>query len=334
MKKILAVIALLLLPVVGQGADFIHYYPPSGGSLLLPDGTAAAPSLAFASQTDTGVYKYAANTLGLGAQGVNVMRLSGSAVTTTVPLVVQAATGYYSINNDTYLYRDGAANTLALRNSTAAQTFNIYNTYTDASNYERAGLGWSGNVFIVGVTKAGTGSSRSLALIANFATLTLDGSYFYPGTADSVSLGYTTLPFKHLYLNQSIQGSKSKALTDNVATAFATMAMPQTAGSNYGGGKIIYTIFCKDAANQATESGDVIFACHNLAGAEACTFGTANNVIMTDGTASFVAPVFTAAAGADLVTISVQSDCTGVTPTTHTIQARFDLPQVNTLAFP
>src|SRR5882672_10454126 len=36
---------------------------------------------------------------------------------------------------DTYLTRD-AANTLAQRNGVNAQTFRIYNTFTDASNYE------------------------------------------------------------------------------------------------------------------------------------------------------------------------------------------------------
>lgn len=157
---------------------------------------------------------------------------------------------------------------------------------------------------------------------------------FYPFTTDVSNIGAPSRLVQSVYTSRSIQGSKSKALTDNVATAFATMAMPQTAGSNYGGGKIIYTIFCKDASNQATESGEVFFACHNLAGAEACTFGTPTNVIQADGTASFVAPVFTADAGEDLVTISVQSDCTGVTPTTHTIEARFDLPHVNTLTSP
>lgn len=157
---------------------------------------------------------------------------------------------------------------------------------------------------------------------------------FFPFASDSFNLGAATRLIPTVFASRAIQGSKSKALVDNTPTIFATMAIPQTAGANYGGGKIIYTIFCKDAANQATESGEVYFACHNLAGSEACTFGTPTNVIMTDGTASFVAPVFAAAAGADLVSISVQSDCTGVTPTTHTIQARFDLPQINTLAFP
>jgi hypothetical protein len=38
---------------------------------------------------------------------------------------------------DTILLRDGLPNTLALRNSTAAQTFNVYGTYSSGSVYER-----------------------------------------------------------------------------------------------------------------------------------------------------------------------------------------------------
>lgn len=44
-------------------------------------------------------------------------------------------------NTDLALYRD-AADTLAQRRSTNAQTFRVYNTYTDASNYERGSVGW------------------------------------------------------------------------------------------------------------------------------------------------------------------------------------------------
>lgn len=66
---------------------------------------------------------------------------------------------------DVYLYRD-AANTLALRNSTNAQAFNVYNTYTDASNYERCGMRWSGNDFIIGSQAGGTGLNRQIHFAA------------------------------------------------------------------------------------------------------------------------------------------------------------------------
>ena len=67
---------------------------------------------------------------------------------------------------DLVLERD-AANTLAQRNGTNAQAFNIYNTYTDASNYERGTLKWDTNEFVVGTEAAGTGTKRDLKVNTN-----------------------------------------------------------------------------------------------------------------------------------------------------------------------
>jgi len=67
-----------------------------------------------------------------------------------------AATGTIDVG----LTRD-AANTLAQRNSTNAQTFRMYGTFTDASNYERLAI--SANIgvnFQIDVQRAGTGSSN------------------------------------------------------------------------------------------------------------------------------------------------------------------------------
>jgi hypothetical protein len=65
---------------------------------------------------------------------------------------------------DCNLYRDGAANILAQRNGTNAQTTRIYGTYTDASNYERGFLDWTSNTnqFTIGTAKGGTGTARRL----------------------------------------------------------------------------------------------------------------------------------------------------------------------------
>jgi hypothetical protein len=62
---------------------------------------------------------------------------------------------------DTELRRD-AADTIAQRRGTNAQTARIYNTYTDASNYERLAIGWSANVVSIKPENAGTGSARVL----------------------------------------------------------------------------------------------------------------------------------------------------------------------------
>lgn len=62
---------------------------------------------------------------------------------------------------DLYLTRD-AANTLALRSAANPQGFNIYNTFTDASNYERGYARFAGNSFIIGTEAAGTGTGRDV----------------------------------------------------------------------------------------------------------------------------------------------------------------------------
>ena len=68
-----------------------------------------------------------------------------------------------AVGDDAILARD-AADTLAQRRGTNAQTFRIYNTFTDASNYERGKMEWASNVLRIGTEKAGTGTARALEL--------------------------------------------------------------------------------------------------------------------------------------------------------------------------
>ena len=64
---------------------------------------------------------------------------------------------------DLALFKD-AADTLAQRRGTNAQAHRVYNTFTDASNYERLGISWSGNVCTITTQAAGTGTLRGLRL--------------------------------------------------------------------------------------------------------------------------------------------------------------------------
>ena len=59
---------------------------------------------------------------------------------------------------DLIVFRD-AANTLAQRNSTNAQTFRLYNTFTSATSFERGKLEWASNVFRIGTEKGSAGGS-------------------------------------------------------------------------------------------------------------------------------------------------------------------------------
>ena len=55
-------------------------------------------------------------------------------------------------------------NLVEQRSTTNPQTFHVYNTYTDASNYERGTFKWSSNVLEIGTEEAGTGTPRDVRI--------------------------------------------------------------------------------------------------------------------------------------------------------------------------
>jgi hypothetical protein len=85
---------------------------------------------------------------------------AGSAIFTGVTL---GATNALQWGTNAYLYGD-IANTIEQYNGTNAQAFNLYNTYTNSSNYERVSISWSGNVCSLLTQEAGTGSARVMQI--------------------------------------------------------------------------------------------------------------------------------------------------------------------------
>lgn len=84
---------------------------------------------------------------------------------------------------DVVLRRD-AANALAQRNGASAQTLRLYNTYTDASNYQRLEMGWNTSTALVMNTGAGTGTDGSVAFNdAALATTATKGFVMIPSCA-------------------------------------------------------------------------------------------------------------------------------------------------------
>ena len=138
------------------------------------------------------------------------------------------AAGAYGGAADTVLRRDGAANTLALRNSTAAQAFNIYDTYTDASNYRRTSMYWSGGVFYIdNDLNAGTGITNATMYIKTRGNLHLlpgaggydvvtngnSGGSLYPGgTTNTTNLGRSDKTFAIGYFGTSTQVAPATAI--------------------------------------------------------------------------------------------------------------------------
>jgi hypothetical protein len=96
------------------------------------------------------------------------------------------ATIFFTSALDVGLSREGAG-ILGQRTGVVAQAFRVYNTYTDASSYERGVFDWTttANTLTIGSAKAGTRSSRAVNFIVSGVTaLTL-------GTAGDVQIPKT-----------------------------------------------------------------------------------------------------------------------------------------------
>ncbi len=73
-----------------------------------------------------------------------------------------------AVNNATVFLHLDASAVLAQRNSTNAQEFRCYNTYTSSTSHEFGKLEWASNVFRVGTEKgSGGGTARALALVTD-----------------------------------------------------------------------------------------------------------------------------------------------------------------------
>jgi hypothetical protein len=90
---------------------------------------------------------------------------------TSTGIIVRQGTSYQFASAgvggvDLVLARDDAG-ILAQRNGTNPQEFRLYNTYTDASNYERGFMRWNSNVLEIGTEADGTGTVRELKVANN-----------------------------------------------------------------------------------------------------------------------------------------------------------------------
>lgn len=145
----------------------IIFNPPFGSAasfpLLAPDGLESEPPYSFASDPDTGMYSDTVGALNFTSGGFSRVRIISSAFSLRSNALFGWTSGTPLNTQDVVLARDAAA-TLAQRNGTNPQAFRVYNTYTDASNYERARFAWVSNTLIIGTEAAGTGNNRAILI--------------------------------------------------------------------------------------------------------------------------------------------------------------------------
>lgn len=253
-----------------------------------------------------------------GATGGGITGLSsdGSAITSTLPILI--------------------------RNGTNPQTFYIYNTYTDANNYERSFLRYSGTTIVLGSEGAGTGSNYrdvQLGTLLNRVVFGPSGSgfsadgagtTFTPHQSDYSSLGEisSNRSWRHLYLARAVLGSKSKDITESTATTFVTVAVPQTAGANFAGGKVIYTVYATDGTDTQVITGELTFSAVNKAGTVTASLTDAQG--SPAASAGTLTAALTAVGSGDSVLLKCNA-ASSLTQTALKIQYRLDMPQINTV---
>lgn len=213
--------------------------------------------------------------------------------------------------------------TVELYNSTTAQTFRVYNTRTDASNYERGFLRYSSNILQVGHEALGTGSGdRSVQLRSGDANILIftngsnrwqfgtsaDTYAFAPNTDNAYDIGTTALRLRSLYAATSIGvggttiDASAALQLNSTAKGFLPPRMTATqrdAITSPATGLVVYSttsneLFVYNGAWTALAGGGggVTGASYLVLGldaglsAERVLVGTANQVILSDGGAN------------------------------------------------
>jgi hypothetical protein len=226
----------------------------AGGSLIFqvaPAGSSGSAQNAFVNALTINSTRAAVFDGTIAFQDVNGTIINGQGVS--------IATGWVAWRNgvgtstDLYLYRD-AANTLALRNGTNAQRFNIYGTYTDASNFERFSVYYSsGDAYYLAFDKLGTGVNRNLKILTG-ADLYLQiggGSYYWYYTASgghmlagadntyNIGASGANRP-ANVYAATAVEAGVYMKATDFYTTGVFTLADGVTAPSAVAGRAKIY----------------------------------------------------------------------------------------------
>lgn len=173
------------------------------GVLHLNPGALSAVAI-NGGDTDSGIYwTDSGQTFNMVRNGATLLTVGPSSGPS-----VQAFGSGFGIG-DVTLYRD-AANILAQRSGVNAQQFRLYNTYTDASNYEYGALRWNSNILELRTDQAGTGSTRWIGIVSNGTTLAL-----FQGNSSAIQfsanqINYSNATGLHKYGRDHIVGWSSE----------------------------------------------------------------------------------------------------------------------------
>lgn len=158
-----------------------------------------------------------------GGAITNLLSVSPASVTSTVPI---------AFNGGSVLDGIATANIIDVRNGASPQLINLYNTYTDASNYERLQIGAvAGNVYSIITQAAGTGATRDLRIGAGGGYMLWNTSaQLLPDGANARSIGSATIPWATFYAGTSLNlaATNGQNLALQYLTELTTIAASAT----------------------------------------------------------------------------------------------------------
>lgn len=206
-------------------------WPPrtTSGTLILPDGSAAIPSFAFASNPDMGISRSANNTMRINAAGGNGTTTDGSAWNVLSDSVSAALFGIgASAATRVELHRDGPAIT-ALRNENGKlsnQTFRVYGSLVGVASVAPTNAIW---------VESGYDISYSRMVLRSMGDGTVQ-------TAKDLAIGKGTNPV--IVVNGPVQvntnihvletaGLANAVLTNNIGYQVGTVAGVGGANTNF-----------------------------------------------------------------------------------------------------
>lgn len=256
----------------------------TNNQLLLGAGSAAAPAYTFAGTPNLGMYNAGSSIIGWSSGGTRQMSLSGQGLFVDNDfLAIRNLAGGQS---GAILTGEGTTHVLAQRNGTNAQSFRIYNTFTDAANYERLQIEATGVKFRLLATMGGSGVSRPLSFgVGGTDIWQVSTSGHFIAEADNVrDIGAVgaTRP-RSVYIGTSIGVNGDPGST---YAAYFNRVFAQTSGSVFGVRGIVQ--LTPPSATTAGGTGVLGFATigdANAFYANASLIGTQGSVRLDNGTA-------------------------------------------------
>ena len=134
-------------------------------------------------------------------------------------------------------------------------------------------------------------------------------SHFYPTADNTYDIGTPSAKVKDGYFSTSIQGTRTKTLTEGSPTGFVDIAVASGEGT---GGRIEYTVETTDGTNRTIETGMLYFSGVNLNGGtvDDSDVGLVGTPVQSTSAANVFVNTFSVTSGTDKITVNCSSATT------------------------